>query len=214
MNIVKINQKEVKFKNFWKPGDQIICTRIFRRSNNECFLCGHTPIEWHHVLLNTISNEIVDVEFSCVIDMKKILEKSGSDQKILFFPKYIEDATHLNSQYAGTAAILEFNANTQVVAQMLSKPQDLNHQQVKLILDYTSKFEKGSEYDLFSKALDIYINRRYFIYDSLEDHQKAGNVEETVEIHIRKEWDQVQNDEEEYQKNRYFSSCDHGEYET
>lgn len=89
MNIVKINQKEVKFKNFWKPGDQIICTRIFRRSNNECFLCGHTPIEWHHVLLNTISNEIVDVEFSCVIDMKKILEKSGSDQKILFFPNIL-----------------------------------------------------------------------------------------------------------------------------
>jgi len=185
---------ETTLRNFWRPGDQIICTRIFRWSNNNCYLCGHTPIEWHHVLLNTISNMTIDVEFSCLIDMKKMLEKLGSDQRILFFPKYAEEANHLNSQYAGIAAILDFNANTQIVAQMLSKPQDLNYQQIKLILDYTSKFGQGIEFDLFFDAMDIYTERKYYIYDGLEDHEKVGNVEETIKNYCREEWDQVQSD--------------------
>lgn len=71
------NQLHVnKLKQFWKPDDEIICTRIFRESSNTCYLCGNTPIEWHHVLLNTVSNQTIDVEFGCVMNIKKILELS------------------------------------------------------------------------------------------------------------------------------------------
>jgi hypothetical protein len=140
--------------------------------------------------------------------MKKMMEKMGSDQKIIFSPKYAEEANHLNSQYAGTASLLEFNANTQVVSQMLLKPQELNYQQIKLILDYTSKFEKGREYDLFSKALDIYIDRKYYIYDGLEAHQKTGNIESIITNYFLKEWERVQTEEAEYQEALYDSSYD------
>jgi len=197
-----------RMKKFWRPGDEIICTRIFRWSNNNCYLCDHTPIDWHHVLLNTISDETIDVELSCVIKMKKIIENLGSDQKILFFPKYAKEANHLNSQYVGTASILEFSANAQAIALMLSKPKDLNYQQIRLILDYTSKYERGLEFDLFSIALDIYIERKYFIYDGLEDHQKTGNVESAITNYFHEEWERVQTEEVEHQESLFDSSYD------
>jgi hypothetical protein len=192
-----------KFKIFWKPGDEIICTRIFRWSNNNCYLCGHTPIEWHHVLLNTVSNQTIDVEFSCVINIKKILEELGSDQKILFFHKYTEEVNHLNSKYQGTAAMIAFNSNTEVIIGLLSNPNDLSYKQVRSILDYTVKFSEGNEAELFHAALDIYTNRKYYIYEMLDDHEKTNNVEQSIENYFREEWDRVRNNETEYQSASY-----------
>lgn len=197
---------ENRLKKFWQSGDEIICTRIFRRSNNHCYLCGHTPIEWHHVLLNSISNETIDVEFSCVINMKKILEEWGSEQKILFFPKYAEEAKHLNSQYQGTSAMLEFNTNLEVIIQLLSRPKDLSYKQLKLILDHTIRFNKGVEAEVFHTALDIYVERKYYIYDMLDAPERTGNVEESIENHFRREWEEVQAEESEYQRALYYDS--------
>ncbi len=194
---------EERLRNFWRPGDEIICTRIFRWSNNNCYLCGHSPIEWHHVLLNTISNQTIDVEFSCVINIKKILEELGSDQKILFFPKYTEDVIHLNSQHQSTAAILEFNANTEVISRLLSNPNDLSYKQIRLILDYTVKFSDGIEAELFHDALDIYTARKYYIYEMLDDQEKTNNVEQSIKDYFRKEWKRVQDDSQEYQSASY-----------
>jgi hypothetical protein len=192
-----------KLKQFWRPGDEIICTRIFRLSDNSCYLCGHTPIEWHHVLLNSTSNQTIDVEFSCVIRMKKILEELGSDQNFLFFPKYTEEVEHLNSQYQGTAAILEFNSNTEAITRLLSNTQDLSYTQVKLILDHTVKFREGVEAALFHTALDIYTARKYYIYEMLDEHEKTNNVEQSIENYFREEWESVQGDEAEYQLASY-----------
>jgi hypothetical protein len=192
-----------KLTNFWRLGDEIICTRIFRWSNNNCYLCGNTPIEWHHVLLNSISNQIIDVEFSCVINMKKILEELGSNQKILFFPKYTEEVNHLNCQYQGTAAILEFNSNTEIIIRLLSNPKDLSYKQVKSILDYTVKFREGVEAELFHTALDIYTNRKYYIYEMLDDHAKTSNVEQSIENYYREEWEKVRYEDGEYQSASY-----------
>lgn len=194
---------ETQLKKFWRPGDEIICTRIFRRSNNKCYLCGNTPIEWHHVLLNSISNQTIDVEFSCVINMKKILEESGSDQKILFFPKHSAEAIHINKLYHGTADILEFNNNIDVIIKMLSRPQDLSYRQVKAIIDHTGKFPDGLERELFRLAVEIYAERRYFIYDGLAEHEKSGNVERSIADYFQREWEDVQAAEEEYQRARY-----------
>lgn len=193
-------------KQFWRPGDEIICTRIFRRSNNACYLCGHSPIEWHHVLLNSISNETIDVEFSCVINMKRIFEEWGPDQKILFFKKYTEEANHLNSQYEGTAEILEFNSNADVMIQLLSKPNDLSYKQIKSIMDHTIKFKEGIEMELFQVALDIYVDRKYYIYESLDDYEKTDNVELSIANHFQQEWENFKADEDEYQEALYNKS--------
>jgi hypothetical protein len=190
-----------KLTQFWKPGDEIICTRVFRRSNNSCYLCGNTPIEWHHVLLNPNTNQTIDVEFSCVIDIKKIMEQLDSSQKILFFPQYSEEVKHLNSQHEGTAAIIEFNPRPDVMARMLSNPQDLSYKQVRAILDHTVRFNDDLMTELFHAALDIYIERRYFIYEQLPDSQKNGNVEQSIKNYFREEWERVQS--EEYREELY-----------
>lgn len=196
---------ESRLKHFWKTGDEIICTRIFRRSNNTCYLCGQSPIEWHHVFLNSISNETIDVEFSCVINMKKLLEEWGSDQKILFFKKYEEEAKHLNSQNEGTAEILEFNSNTDVIIKLLSKPADLSYKQVKAIMDHTSKFKAGVEAELFHVALEIYGQRKYYIYESLDEYDKTDNVELSIANHFRQEWENFLATEDEYSRQVYES---------
>ncbi len=199
----KKNNLEERLRKFWRMGDEIICTRIFSHSHNECYFCGNTPIEWHHVLLNTVSNQTIDVEFSCVINMKKIMEELGSDQKIYFFPQYAEDVSHLNSLYHGTAAILEFNSNTQVISRLLSDPNNLSYKQVRSILDYTVKFSEGVEEELFHVALNIYTDRKYYIYDMLDEHEKTNNVDQSIENYFREEWEKVKNDTVEYQSASY-----------
>ena len=190
------------FTKFWKPGDEIICTRVFRRSSNNCYLCGNTPIEWHHVLLNPISNQTIDVELSCVIDMKKIMEQLGSSQKILFFQQYSEEVKHLNSQYEGTAAIMEFNPNPDIIVRLLSHPEDLNYKQVRAILDHTVRFNDNFVTELFHAALDIYVERKYFIYEQLPESQKNGNIEQSIKKYFREEWERVQS-KEEYREESY-----------
>ena len=204
MNVKNGQKLEERLKQFWRPGDEIICTRIFRRSGNNCYLCGNTPIEWHHVLLNTMTNETIDVEFSCVINIKKIMEKLGAVQKIRFFPQYYEEVEHLNSQYPGTAAIVQFSPIPDVIAQLLSKPKNLSYVQVKSILNHTMKFNNEFMTELFHAALDIYIERKYYIYESLDKHEKTDNVEQSIANYFRDEWERVRSGED-YQEYRSTS---------
>ena len=194
-----------KLRSFWRPGDEIICTRIFRRSDNECYLCGNTPIEWHHVLLNTISNQTIDVELPCVIKIKKFLEERGSDQKILFFKKYEAEAAHINSLHAGTAGILEFNSNTEVLIQLISKPSELSYNQVRAIIDHTIKFNEGVEMELFFSAVDLYVDRKYYIYEGLKDHEKTDDVGKSIKMAIQRDWEDFQAQEDEYARQIYES---------
>jgi len=202
MTIEQKDYIEERFKKFWKPGDEIICTRVFRRSSNNCYLCGNTPIEWHHVLLNTVTNQTIDVEFSCVINIKKIMGKLNSNQKILFFPQYYEEIEHLNSQHPGTAAIVQFSFNPDVMAQLLSKPKDLSYVQVKSILNHTVKYNDEFMTDIFHAALDIYVERKYYIYDYLDENEKTGNVEQSIKNHLRDEWKNDRS-EDDYQSLLY-----------
>lgn len=196
-----------KMRRFWRPGDEIICTRVFRRSSNSCYLCGNTPIEWHHVLLNPISNQTIDVELSCVIEMKKIFEKMGSDQRILFFPQYEEEVNHINSLHKGTAAVIEFNPNPDVIVGLLSKPKNLTYKQVRPILDHTFKFNDEFMTELFHAALDIYVDRKYYIYDALEEHEKTDNVEQSIKEHLREEWELIKS-EVKYKSASYITRAD------
>lgn len=196
---------ENRLKMFWRPGDEIICTRIFRRSNNECYLCGNTPLEWHHVLLNSISNQTIDVELSCVINIKKILEAWGYNQKILYFEKYAKEAEHLNSQYKGTAEVVIFHSIADI-EKLLSKSELLSYKQVRAILEYTNKYEDNIRSELFHAALDIYLDRKYYIYEGLENHQKTENIEADIENEIREEWERVKTEEALYQEKTLHES--------
>ena len=146
-----------RLKRFWRPGDEVICTRIFRRSNNDCYLCDNSPIEWHHVLLNSISNQTIDVEFSCVINIKKILEEWGSNQKILFFNKYAEEASHLNDSVREIHILYMFSIFNCIRYQHLGK--DIKNSIIDYIIDSYIDFlvlytrEKGiDEETLFMEA--------------------------------------------------------------
>lgn len=205
MTLTNSNKQENRLKIFWKPGDEIICTRIFRWSHNECYLCGNTPLEWHHVLLNSISNQTIDVESSCVINIKKILEAWGYNQKILFFEKYTEEADRLNSQYKGTAEVVMFHSIADI-HELLLKPEHLSYKQVRAILDHTVKFEDSVRSELFYAALDIYLERKYYIYEGLEEHEKTGNVEADIENYFREEWERVQTEEALYQEKALYES--------
>ena len=44
---------EKQLKSFWKPGEDIICISVYKEQNSTCKLCGHEPITWNHVLINT-----------------------------------------------------------------------------------------------------------------------------------------------------------------
>ncbi len=199
-----------KLQQFWRAGDEIICTRIFRRSDNECYLCGNTPINWHHVLLNTVSNQIIDVELSCVIEMKKILEKLESDQNILFFPQYTDAVNRLNALYAGTASFVEFNANPDVMLRLLSHPEDLCYRQIRPILDHTCKFNHELMTEIFHAAFDIYVDRKYYIYDYLEEHEKKGSPEQSIANYLQKEWEREMYGED-YNANDYKSNIKDGD---
>ena len=129
----------------------------------------------------------------------------GSDQKILFLKKYAEEAKHLNGQHEGTAEILEFNSNTDVIIQLLSKPNDLSYKQIKSIMDYTHKFKEGVETELFQVALDIYVHRKYYVYESLGEHEKTDNVELSIANHFQQEWESFKADEDEYYRQIYES---------
>jgi len=208
METEHLQKYESKFRKFWKPGDEIICTRIFRRSHNECYLCGNSPIEWHHVLLNSISHQTIDVETSCVINIKKILESGGYDQKILFFEKYAEEADCLNNQYRGTAEIVMFHSIEDIV-KLLSQPERLSYKQVRAILEHTVKSVDSVSLELFHIALDIYLERKYYIYEDLKNHLRTGNVEAAIEDEIREEWERAKTEEALYQgKSLYESSYD------
>ncbi|MGB5219110.1 MAG: hypothetical protein WBN66_12515 [Smithella sp.] len=136
------------------------------------------------------------------------MESLGSKQKIFFFPQYTEEVNHLNAQYPGTAAIIEFNPNPDVIARLLSNPQDLSYKQIRPILDHIVKFNDEFMTELFHAALDIYIERKYYIYEMLDEHQKTDNVERSIENYFREEWERVRS-EDEYQSTAYIAQADY-----
>ncbi|MEI6436939.1 MAG: hypothetical protein WCP32_19105, partial [Bacteroidota bacterium] len=114
-----------------------------------------------------------------------------------------------NSQYEGTAEILEFNSNQDVIIHLLSKPEELSYKQVRSILDHTVKFPDGVESELFSIALDIYVDRKYYIYEGLEELEKTDDVEMSIRVRgkaFKQEWEDFKADDEaEYARQIYES---------
>lgn len=176
-----------KVRQFCRPTDELICIRIFKRSDNICCLCCVTPLNWHHVLLNTATNECIDLDLPCVVAFKKIMESLGSRKKIIFFPRYKKEVEYINTINTGTADLLEFSASLTVMKMLLARPGEINYKTLKAILSHTHKFISGEENELFHRALDIYVDREYYIYDSLNDKQEGDDVEKRIEEYMRME---------------------------
>ena len=168
---------EKKLKEFWKKGDQILGTNVFRAPNSICQLCGHTPITWNHVLLNERTNEILKVGSNCVINFRKVLEKLGSKEKILYFEKHKKAVELLNTKYEGTAKIIPFPAK-QLMEQFSKKSEQFDYKKIKSILDYTLSSETEEDLKVFEAALDIWVERSYYIFEGLEHSGRTYSEEE------------------------------------
>lgn len=180
---------EEKSKEFWGKGDSILCTRVFRAPDSVCQLCGYKPIRWNHVLLNERTKEILKVGSLCVVNFRKVLEKLGSKEKLLYFEKYKKAAELLNSKYEGTAQIIPF-PTSQLMEQLSKNPDKFDYKKIKSILDYTSGSDRKEDSELFGVALDIWIDRSYWVYEGLE-HPEGGDSEEEIRRKIKDniEWE-------------------------
>jgi len=195
-----------KLRDFWKQGDQIVCTKVFKKPNSECELCGHTPITWNHVLLNERTKAILIVGSECVVNFKKVIEKLGSEDKVLYFEKYKNAANLLNSRHKGTAEIIQF-PKREIMMQLYMNPEKFDYKKIKSIMDYTSEYEKEEDKELFDIALQIWVERKYYIYENLEHHGKGDNAEEIIRKYIEDlEEEAVSEIEQSYR-------ADAGEYE-
>ncbi len=121
-----------------------------------------------------------------------------------FFPKYTIEVDHLNNQYQGTADIIEFICNIDIIRRLISNPKDLSYKQVRSILDYTIKFEgELKKREIFHAALDLYLDRKYYVYEMIDDHKKTNNVKRDIENYFREEWEKYK-----YQDDKYYpESC-------
>jgi len=172
-----------KLKDFWKQGDQIVCTKVFKKPNSECELCGHIPITWNHVLLNDRTKAILIVGSECVVNFKKVIEKLGSKDKVLYFEKYKKAANLLNSRHEGTAEIIQF-PKREIMMQLYMNPEKFDYKKIKSIMDYTSRSDKKEDEALFHKAQDIWLERKYYIYESYGLHEEGDNAEEVIRKYI------------------------------
>lgn len=172
-----------KLKDFWKQGDEIVCTKVFKKPDSECELCGHTPITWNHILLNDRTKAILTVGSECVVNFKKVIEKLGSKDKVLYFEKYKKAANLLNSRHKGTAEIIQFPA-TELMMQLYMNPEKFDYKKIKSIMDYTCQSAKKEDTELFDRAFHIWGERKYYIYEGLAPHGKGDNAEEIIRKYI------------------------------
>jgi len=92
-----------------------------------------------------------------------------------------------------------------VLIQLLSRPSELTYKQVRAIMDHTIKFKEGVEKELFFAAVDLYGDRKYYIYEGLNDHEKTDDVEKSIERAIQRDWEDFQAQEDEYARQIYES---------
>lgn len=181
----------LKIRNFWHEGDRVVCTRVFQKSANRCFFCGLEPIGQDYVLFNCVSEVTVDADFDCVVRLKKTMEDSGSAEKIMFFKKYAEKMDLLNRTHPGAAGFVGFVPNIQIITMLMLNPEDMDYKTVKSVMDFTSKFTTEWECDLWSDAMHIYLERKYYIYDIVKEYEEGDNIEQIIEEEIQRDFEEA-----------------------
>lgn len=163
---------EQRLTEFWKPGQEIVCLRIFRAENSQCELCDKQPITWNHVLINRQTGESMKVGSHCVNNFQKVIDKLDADANILFLDKHRPLAGENNNGYSRN--VINFDETVAVLAKILDK-KDLKYKTVESILKFASDCKSESGNYLFQKAIEIYADNYYYLIDSSGLTEKEYN---------------------------------------
>jgi len=122
----------------------------------------------------------------CVINFKQVTDETEQNIKILFFERDQKAVDFLNREHPGTAEIIPLVSDLESIRRVLSTPDNIDYKTLLSILDYTSQFESGEEYNLFHEALDIYIDREFG--DNFLDHSESIELEELERLRNGEYW--------------------------
>lgn len=161
--------------------DELVCVKIFKKPNSICELCGYKPLKWNFVLYNKNENKSMNVGSNCVVNIKRIIDKHNKDFKIGFFPKHSKAVSIFNEKLDNVAKIIDFKYTPQKIRQILDDPNKIDFFTIKSILNYTSNFDSGIEYNLFHDALDIFIKNEYYLYDKHGKKEYSETIEDIME---------------------------------
>jgi len=165
------NTLKQRLNEFWQPGQEIICLRIFKEENSQCELCDHQPITWNHVLINLQTRETLNVGSRCVENSKKYLD---SKAKFLLFDKYHKSVNGENQRQVSKSEIINLNETVAVLDKVLAD-QNLKYKTLKPILKFTSELKSGYGDYLYQRAMDIFIENKYYLIESSGLMEKEYN---------------------------------------
>lgn len=106
-----------RFYQFWNPGDDLFCVKVFKEPNQQCRLCDHTPITWNHVIYNRRTDASLIVGSVCVVQISKLMSDYSSDKRIYYPSLYKKAAEVVNSKLpqAVTVDDLPFKKAAEIV---------------------------------------------------------------------------------------------------
>lgn len=157
---------EQRIKGFWKPGQSIICLKVFKKEDSQCELCDYQPVTWNHVLINLETTETLSVGSRCVNNFKKVLDKLESRDRFLVFEKYLTSVDDSNKTHVNTNNIININETVLVIDKFLSENEHLKLKALEPILKFASEIKSDYGNNLFEKAINIYRDNEYHLKES------------------------------------------------
>jgi len=136
------------------------------------------------------------------------MESAGSSEKIQFFKKYADEMEQVNRAHLGAAAILGFIPSLPIIGALLETPDDMDYKTVKSLMDFASEIHTDWGEELFSLAMHIYAERKYYIYESVKKYEKGDNIEHIIEEEIQRDFEEVMAQYREEQSNVYEGYSD------
>ena len=197
---------EGKLKGYWMPGQNMLCVSIIKNTNLACELCGIAANGRIHVLINTTTKATVYVDEGCISGLLDAIHEAKSDGCILYLGILWMDAKDIRSKYPNSTEFLNFKRSSVLLAKILSDRTNITYKCLDPILKLTSKFKTEEGKDLFQEALDIFVDERYYDYDSLNMTRKEYELRQKLEMWIEKETNF--DDDREYHGPVYGDSYD------
>ena len=99
--------KRVKqnLNKFWQAGDNLLLTDIYADPGQDCQLCGHFPIKWNYILMNTSTSDTIRVGSKCIRSIKQVVRDMGHDVMIEFPFRFVAKAEGINQKQPGTVFV-------------------------------------------------------------------------------------------------------------
>ena len=129
-------------------------------------MCDYHPITWNHVLINLQTTEAMNVGSLCVNNFKTVIDKLNSKDKFLLFEKYHRSVNYNDKKHSSTEKIINYNETLAILDKFLSNNKDLKYKTLEPILKFTSKLTSDYGKNLFQKALDIFVDKKYYLIET------------------------------------------------